>query len=164
MKKISIIKLIEKFNGKCFHCSQNTNENISKLIPTRDHVIPRSLNGGNNFDNLVLSCANCNSLRGSFSIEEFHSRIKDNNLIVKEYIDDYFYYTWKKHDIPELHYTLKELFIKNSGINPERYEYHELPILKKFLMDKLNNCYDSKQIINIRKRIQYIDNQLFSFS
>ncbi|MYF08491.1 MAG: hypothetical protein F4233_11510, partial [Rhodospirillaceae bacterium] len=47
---------------------------------TVDHVIPRSRGGQDNFDNLQLLCAACNSMKGARSQEEFVARLKAEGI------------------------------------------------------------------------------------
>lgn len=42
----------------CLHCG-------SRVRLTKDHLIPRSLGGDNDAENIVTSCASCNSSRGN---------------------------------------------------------------------------------------------------
>jgi len=44
---------------------------LEENYPTKDHLIPLSRNGANNFDNLVLSCYTCNHTKADKTPEEF---------------------------------------------------------------------------------------------
>ena len=48
-------KLIKKYNGKCAYCGQICIEKYHI-----DHKIPLVKGGGNEFENLALSCPRCN--------------------------------------------------------------------------------------------------------
>ncbi|MDE0616387.1 MAG: DNA methyltransferase [Rhodospirillaceae bacterium] len=47
---------------------------------TVDHVVPRAKGGQDNFDNLQLLCAACNSMKGARSQEEFVARLKAEGI------------------------------------------------------------------------------------
>ena len=47
---------------------------------TVDHVVPRARGGQDNFDNLQLLCAACNSMKGARSQEEFVARLKAEGI------------------------------------------------------------------------------------
>ena len=57
--------LLYKYNGKCAYCDR-----VDGRMEA-DHVVPRSRNGTNRIDNLVLACYDCNSRKGNTSIEQF---------------------------------------------------------------------------------------------
>ena len=40
-------------------------------IRDRDHVIPKSRNGGTTWENLVCACIKCNNKKGDRTLEEF---------------------------------------------------------------------------------------------
>lgn len=59
--------IFEREGGSCFYCMRQ--------VPVRrrcmDHVVPRVHGGNNSYRNLVLSCAECNALKGEESAEDF---------------------------------------------------------------------------------------------
>lgn len=60
-------------DNHCYHCQRE----LSYGQATLDHVIPRSKGGSDSFDNLVLSCHQCNCDRMSLPIDtwqEFYKR------------------------------------------------------------------------------------------
>lgn len=57
--------LWERFNRTCVHCRKK----ITLESASRDHVIPVSKGGGNEPENLVLSCKVCNAERGDKPID-----------------------------------------------------------------------------------------------
>jgi hypothetical protein len=62
--------------GKCFYCERQMKpprlpfHGYDGLAATREHRIPRSRGGGNG-RNVVLACADCNSLKGNLTETEF---------------------------------------------------------------------------------------------
>lgn len=50
--------------GRCHYC------NVGGAM-TIDHVVPRSMGGGNSADNIVLACKSCNSSKGPKTYQEF---------------------------------------------------------------------------------------------
>lgn len=59
-------KLLETQGYRCFYCMCFLDfENA-----TVDHLLPQSLGGGDNIENLAAACAPCNSRRGSRSVRE----------------------------------------------------------------------------------------------
>lgn len=79
--KHSLRKLHKASNGVCHYCGRKTNREISRLYPTRDHIVPRSFGGPNTMDNYVLACAGCNSERGTnlfyCKCRDCHERVLD---------------------------------------------------------------------------------------
>ena len=57
--------LLAKYNDKCVYCDRAGGRMEA------DHVVPRSRNGTNKIDNLVLARHDCNSRKGNTSIERF---------------------------------------------------------------------------------------------
>jgi hypothetical protein len=51
-------KIIDSQNNKCAMCGKRFTKT---RFPTRDHIIPVSLNGGLTFENVQALCRNCNS-------------------------------------------------------------------------------------------------------
>jgi len=64
----------KKFNGECFYCQRKINLGEA----SRDHVYPKSKNGSNRHDNIVLACKRCNSVKGDLiDIDEVMTKIKN---------------------------------------------------------------------------------------
>ena len=57
--------LLSKYNGTCAYCDRTAGHMEA------DHVVPRSRNGTNRIDNLVLACHDCNVRKGNTSLAEF---------------------------------------------------------------------------------------------
>ena len=66
--------------GVCFGCRRP----YDKKDMTIDHIIPQDKNGGDNLDNLILMCGNCNSIKGKRTIYELVQRLKDKGILPKE--------------------------------------------------------------------------------
>lgn len=58
--------IYERDSGRCQYCCKPLTFSIS----TVDHVVPRSRGGKNTWSNLVLSCASCNTKKGSMTPSE----------------------------------------------------------------------------------------------
>lgn len=59
-------------NNFCWYCGK-------ELPPeqlTIDHVFPRSKGGGNDMDNIIMVCKNCNSSKGNMDLLEWYSKIR----------------------------------------------------------------------------------------
>lgn len=55
-------KLWDMQAGRCFYCNGELNNlHGDDMQGTIDHVKPRCAGGGKGWDNIVLSCARCNS-------------------------------------------------------------------------------------------------------
>lgn len=65
--------ILDNSNGKCNYCGKDCKENYHI-----DHIIPVSRGGGNNIDNLCLSCPSCNWSKGNKTAEEFIKYRRDN--------------------------------------------------------------------------------------
>jgi HNH endonuclease len=53
--------------GRCFYCLRRQAATVRGL----DHVVPRSLSGGNSYRNLVSCCLECNSQKGEKRAEDY---------------------------------------------------------------------------------------------
>ena len=59
--------------GKCPSCNkqiQNKHRNLLDSYMTVDHIVPKSLGGTDNIDNLRPLCRDCNNKRGNAAIED----------------------------------------------------------------------------------------------
>jgi len=63
-------RVYQRENECCFYCNKWMRFEDS----TRDHIIPKSRGGMNLYENVVLSCAPCNSERGDMPAEDFLMR------------------------------------------------------------------------------------------
>lgn len=57
--KLNKTALYARDNGECQYCSTK----VSKYSATIDHVVPKSRGGKNTWDNLVLACKECNTIK-----------------------------------------------------------------------------------------------------
>lgn len=64
-KKVNLSRqnIFKRDGHRCCYC--NAKENL-----TLDHVVPRSMGGGDRWDNLVTACQKCNSRKGNMTPEE----------------------------------------------------------------------------------------------
>ena len=69
-KKFTYTALHAKSDGCCFYCGVSLDEDSCTI----DHIIPKILGGGNDFDNLAISCKSCNSSKGGKDIGDFKLR------------------------------------------------------------------------------------------
>jgi 5-methylcytosine-specific restriction endonuclease McrA len=59
-------RLAEAQNWRCCYCGNRMDgSGCEPNAPTFEHVIPRSLGGTDDEDNLVIACQRCNELRGN---------------------------------------------------------------------------------------------------
>lgn len=61
--------IMKRDGGRCQYCG------TSKGPMTVDHVMPRTLDGRDTWENLVCACARCNSRKGRRSLEEAGLRL-----------------------------------------------------------------------------------------
>lgn len=59
-------KIYRRDNYKCGYCNVLGNDKTLTL----DHIIPKSLNGSNEQDNLVTCCFDCNQKKGNKTLQE----------------------------------------------------------------------------------------------
>lgn len=67
------IKFAADRGGRCWHCGDTVDPTTvhTPKSATRDHKIPKALNGGNSQANSLLACQQCNGLRGHADAEAF---------------------------------------------------------------------------------------------
>ncbi len=58
-------QIVKAFGGKCFYCG------CSDHPLTRDHVVPISRGGLDDFGNVVPACGRCNASKGARTLDEF---------------------------------------------------------------------------------------------
>lgn len=70
-------RLSEAQNHRCAYCGSFMCEDpLSPHMATVDHVVPRSLGGGNEWENLVAACWACNMGRGNGDAIEYFEHVK----------------------------------------------------------------------------------------
>lgn len=60
---LSRYNVFRRDDNKCVYCGSNQNLTI-------DHLIPKSQNGKDSWENLVTACQKCNSKKGDLSLEQ----------------------------------------------------------------------------------------------
>lgn len=69
--------LMDQFSGRCPYCAvpmrthRHSQDKVGGSVATFDHVVPKSKNGPNSFDNLLIVCSHCNRDRGNMSLIAF---------------------------------------------------------------------------------------------
>ena len=66
--RYSRVGVFKRDNWTCQYCGKIGN----KKNMTIDHVVPKSRDGKNTFENTVTCCIKCNSMKGSKSVEQFY--------------------------------------------------------------------------------------------
>ena len=62
---------------QCIYCGDGIEDGIAFTI---DHLIPSELGGSNGTKNLVTCCKSCNSAKGSKTIRQFFSYLRDRGV------------------------------------------------------------------------------------
>ena len=75
---MSYVKRKLQQQPNCIFCRQIMEYPVSRQNPTprtatREHIILKSKNGPNDEENIKLSCARCNNIRGNTSYEVFYA-------------------------------------------------------------------------------------------
>lgn len=70
--------VLRRTDYRYWYCGDGLNV-AGQLSPHIDHVLPVSKGGGNDPDNLVASCRNCNTEKGDMTLKEFRV-IRGNDL------------------------------------------------------------------------------------
>lgn len=64
-------------NGRCQYCDKKLTYESSTL----DHVVPRSMGGKNTWENLVLCCSHCNTLKSNRTLHECGLSLKTKPIL-----------------------------------------------------------------------------------
>jgi hypothetical protein len=82
VKFFHLNRLSESQNHRCAYCGVDTyvghwdkGNKSERQKATFDHIIPRSEGGADTMDNMIMACIDCNSVRGSRSVDEFYDLI-----------------------------------------------------------------------------------------
>lgn len=78
-KDITITKLMKIHDSKCYLCqtvvSLNKADGIGKSYANIEHIVPISRGGTHTWDNVSLSCSECNCKKGTMTLEEYLKKI-----------------------------------------------------------------------------------------
>lgn len=72
-------KIFKDQKGKCKACSTEMEIRHFEI----DHIIPKSKNGGDYYENFQLLCGSCNRIKGDRPMEYLNMRISEMNKILK---------------------------------------------------------------------------------
>lgn len=103
------LEIYETYAGKCMYCGEELHDYYEI-----EHIHPVISGGGNGYENLGLSCARCNSLKGTKTIEEFRESLIDDVICKKNKVF-YKYYCrglekyLTESQVSEIHERLVEL-------------------------------------------------------
>lgn len=78
-RKVNLDWLYRKYRGICWICRKH----VSRDQASRDHILPESLGGSSNKENIALAHKDCNSKRGNGYREVYFSHF-ENMIGVKE--------------------------------------------------------------------------------
>lgn len=59
------------FGKQCPYCGVQMSRDSLRLMPSRDHRIPRSRGGTHTPSNITICCRGCNEDKGSLTVEEY---------------------------------------------------------------------------------------------
>lgn len=66
--KVSRRRIFQRDNHTCQYCGSKRNLTI-------DHILPRSRNGNNSWENLITCCFRCNSIKGNRTPQEANMKL-----------------------------------------------------------------------------------------
>lgn len=66
------VRVYKKTPGVCWYCGYDINHKNRTI----DHVIPRSKGGGDEYENLVPACSDCNRLKGDGPLSTLRRRLR----------------------------------------------------------------------------------------
>jgi len=116
-------KVFQRDGFICQYCG----EKPPKAILEVDHIIPKSKNGKDNFDNLITACFECNSGKSNKDLKDIPKTIEKNIEEIKE----------RKKQLKEFYKYQEEIENRNSKILFEISCYWE-------------ELWDGKYSLNIR--------------
>ena len=77
----------QEFRGRCAYCGRDLFTDLdSYMASTHDHLIPKSKNGLDTEENLVLACAVCNTLKADFDPSSGSSSKEERIKRAREHI------------------------------------------------------------------------------
>lgn len=76
------LSIYNRYSGHCAYCGQH----MKLKNMTVDHLMPQSKGGGNNIENLMPSCRECNAMKAADSLETFRLRFFWDSLHPSELV------------------------------------------------------------------------------
>lgn len=78
-------RLSEAQNWKCCWCGiPCTHERGKKDSSTLEHILPKSMGGTDDYENLAMACSRCNSKRGNIDVDVFINNIGKEKKSARE--------------------------------------------------------------------------------
>lgn len=90
--KGTIFREVKHKNDKKTHLRLLGIKDGNEVMMTRDHIIPHSKGGSNNFNNMQTMCCECNSQKQ----DEVNEELIDNSMYSYKSIKDYIFQTYGK--------------------------------------------------------------------
>ena len=117
-----------KTNGHCAYCGILLDSEICI-----DHIIPRSRNGKDTVENLLLCCRSCNSRKKNRTLEEYRSfllvdSIENSCQSMIERIDKYRHIISNRDQLPAVFQAIETL-LESSKVIYMKFWFEEMEIL-----------------------------------
>ncbi len=128
IKLIKKVKIYHTYDGHCGYCGKLMDWNEL----TRDHIVPYS-KGATLKDNMMPSCARCNSLKSDLSLEEFRNFVVNINGVLV-----------RKSGFIKINKPVQFYFESFSGINHSE-EAHEASIIRMLAEKSMKRMYKVAQ-------------------
>jgi len=125
---VKIILLSGEQNHRCCYCGNSMiyhDFNRKGAIPpnamTRDHVIPKSYGGCGYYQNIVIACRQCNSLRGNVHAHIFYQLIERWKKRNPDFAKTWYSISREEH----WRYKMEVLFYQSLHLKSRRRESAE---------------------------------------